>query len=603
MLTFLTFLSGAILPQKFIPADKELDLFAGLFPGDLNNSAPAFADLDNDSDLDLIVSVTQNMPKIIYFLNTGTAQFPKYELDSLKNPFDEIQSLSKFNLPSISFFDFDGDSDYDLIVGERDSQNQVGGAFYENIGTADSPLFSTEPKSNSFFQKFQSSQFSFVHIDSDSDKDLLVYNSNKTAVYENFSSSASPVFLELDTSDITGFNAPTNLKFNSTLTAIINDENIESSDRLVSVIEGSMRAISVPQELNEKKYFFGLIHDSDFTGNSINFYLFDHSANSAYPLNHRISFQADNINGTIANPLNLTFTNIFDSTSAVAKGDLNGNDLDDIIRINEYGEIQFLKNESSSDGHKFTKKTIPNLLDSVKSEIGYFPTLADLDADGDLDLVMGTPDGDLNLYFNGTTPLPVELKSFSASVELKSVLLKWQTVTEMNNYGFEVQKSEISSQNSVEKQIDWEKVGFVVGYGTTNSPQSYSFVDASPTAGKVKYRLKQIDFDGKYEYSETVEIDVTGPDKFELMQNYPNPFNPTTKIKFAISAALENQFTQTTLRIYNVLGEQVETLINRELKPGPHEIEFKADHLPSGIYFYSLSAGEFHQSRKMILLK
>ncbi|MCF8261704.1 MAG: FG-GAP-like repeat-containing protein [Melioribacteraceae bacterium] len=204
---------------------------------------------------------------------------------------------------------------------------------------------------------------------------------------------------------------------------------------------------------------------------------------------------------------------------------------------------------------------------------------------------------EFSLGKDDVNPLPVRLSIFSAVVIGSSVQLKWQTATELNNYGFQVERKKTKDKS------EWENVGFVEGHGTTNSPHSYSYVDSSPSPAKVKYRLKQIDFDGKFEYSEVVEIVITGPDKFELMQNYPNPFNPSTTIKFNIPVTTDYQSAQTTLRIFNGLGEQVAELIKQQLEPGFHSIEFDASRLASGIYFYKLSSGEFQQTRKMILMK
>ncbi|MCF8431552.1 MAG: T9SS type A sorting domain-containing protein, partial [Melioribacteraceae bacterium] len=214
-------------------------------------------------------------------------------------------------------------------------------------------------------------------------------------------------------------------------------------------------------------------------------------------------------------------------------------------------------------------------------------------------------------------PLPVELATFTASVSANLVSLKWQTATELNNYGFEIQRSKFTefiqvNDASTSSASGWENIGFVEGHGTTNSPQSYSFVDTKTFEvfanlkgfnGAIQYRLKQIDFDGKYEYSDVVEVTFGTPDNFELMQNYPNPFNPSTTIKFNIPVTTDYQSAQTTLRIFNVLGEQVAELLNAQLEPGLHIIEFDASRLASGIYFYKLTSGEFNQIRKMILMK
>ncbi len=131
-------------------------------------------------------------------------------------------------------------------------------------------------------------------------------------------------------------------------------------------------------------------------------------------------------------------------------------------------------------------------------------------------------------------------------------------------------------------------------------PRDYSFVDDASgiTANSLAYRLKQIDFDGTYEYSEEIEIDVGGPLTFSLEQNYPNPFNPSTNIKYNVP---ENGFVK--LAVYNLVGEEVNVLVNGQVNAGFYEIEFDASKLPSGVYFYRLTAGSFTNSKKMMLLK
>ncbi|MBK6914493.1 MAG: hypothetical protein IPH11_12910 [Ignavibacteriales bacterium] len=128
--------------------------------------------------------------------------------------------------------------------------------------------------------------------------------------------------------------------------------------------------------------------------------------------------------------------------------------------------------------------------------------------------------------------VPVELTSFTATAERNSVSLNWQTVTETNNSGFKIERKQVGSPQSSVSNQDWNQIAFIPGFGTTTEPKSYSFVDENLSAGKYQYRLKQIDFDGTFEYSNTVEVEINSPTEFSLGQNYPNPFNPTTKIKY-----------------------------------------------------------------------
>jgi hypothetical protein len=193
-----------------------------------------------------------------------------------------------------------------------------------------------------------------------------------------------------------------------------------------------------------------------------------------------------------------------------------------------------------------------------------------------------------------TNEVPVEFVSFTADNELDEVTLRWQTATETNNSGFEIERA--SSETSPTQ--DWNNIGFVEGKGTTTERTNYSFNDKMIEPGTYFYRLKQIDFDGTVSYSSEIEVEVAGPNEFALYQNYPNPFNPTTTIKFALP-----EKTNLDLSVYNSLGEKVAEVFNGELGEGYHEIEFNATILSSGIYFYRLESENFVSVKKMILIK
>ena len=194
--------------------------------------------------------------------------------------------------------------------------------------------------------------------------------------------------------------------------------------------------------------------------------------------------------------------------------------------------------------------------------------------------------------------LPVEILSFSSSVVDDDVTLNWTTATETNNSGFQIERREKLKTRSEE----WESIGFVNGNGTTTETKSYSYIDENLSAGKYEYRLKQIDFDGTFEYSNIIEAEILPPAKFSLEQNYPNPFNPSTNIQYSLAS---KQFV--SLKIFNSLGEGIAMLVNEEKPAGNHTIAFNPEssikNLVSGVYIYQLKAGEFIQTKKMILLK
>jgi subtilisin family serine protease len=201
--------------------------------------------------------------------------------------------------------------------------------------------------------------------------------------------------------------------------------------------------------------------------------------------------------------------------------------------------------------------------------------------------------GKLDILAASEEPLPVELSSFSASLISSTVKLSWQTATEINNYGFDIERCALSAERQA-----WNKIGFVNGNGNSNSTKSYSYEDKNVTPGKHSYRLKQIDNDGKFEYSKSIEVDMNGVNKFELSQNYPNPFNPTTTIRFNLPEAGNVKLT-----LFNILGQEIKTLVNEVKEAGTHTINFNAGELNSGMYIYKIEAGSFVQTRKMTLVK
>ena len=204
--------------------------------------------------------------------------------------------------------------------------------------------------------------------------------------------------------------------------------------------------------------------------------------------------------------------------------------------------------------------------------------------------------------------VPVELTSFTAESINSEVVLIWQTSSEINNMGFEVERKVSSLPDGIAGNQSsvisgWGRIGFVVGYGTTTENKFYSFADKNLHAGVYNYRLKQLDFDGSFEYSDFVRVEVTAPDKFALEQNYPNPFNPVTKIKYHIPMVGTFEQVGVLLRVYDILGNEVVTLVDDQKKPGVYEVFWDAAGLSSGPYFYILEVGQYTDVKKLLLLK
>jgi hypothetical protein len=200
-----------------------------------------------------------------------------------------------------------------------------------------------------------------------------------------------------------------------------------------------------------------------------------------------------------------------------------------------------------------------------------------------------------NVNFSISAPLPVELTSFKVAEIKKGVHIIWETATEVNNNGFQLERS---TNNNI-----FSPIAFVNGHGTTNIKSMYEYIDKSVFSGVYSYRLKQVDNNGEHKYSNVVEVDLGMPKTFVLDQNYPNPFNPTTNISFSLPSA-----AHVVMKIFDLLGNEASEIVNNNFVEGIHSITVDASKFVSGIYFYTITASidgaiEFRQTKKMIVLK
>ncbi|MFN3874122.1 MAG: T9SS type A sorting domain-containing protein, partial [Ignavibacterium sp.] len=195
--------------------------------------------------------------------------------------------------------------------------------------------------------------------------------------------------------------------------------------------------------------------------------------------------------------------------------------------------------------------------------------------------------------------IPVELVSFSAEVIGNNVELKWTTASEINNRGFEIQRCLTQTLSEGEGFMDWMILAFVQGIGTSTEINSYEFVDQNLEPGNYSYRLKQIDYDGNYTFSNIVDVEIFQPAEFRLEQNYPNPFNPSTKISWQSPVG-----SWQTIKLYDIMGREIETIVDGYYEAGSHsKLYIVNSSLPSGVYFYRLQAGNFSAIKKMILIR
>jgi hypothetical protein len=318
--------------------------------------------------------------------------------------------------------------------------------------------------------------------------------------------------------------------------------------------------------------------------------------------NYKTAEEFNNYNlGTFSNT---SYLHIMAAESWITKN--NGSDVTAIklyYRIYKQGatppafsEIDFSWQENSGESQRWGNYSVDiDVLSQVTSagtwyiEIYYQGTTNGVDCSNPI--YYSNFGNNFKPYFVADNTLPVELSSFTAAIQNKSVVLNWATATEINNYGFVVERSF--------DKVNWNKIGFKNGYGNSNSVKDYSYIDNDITKnGMYYYRLKQIDNNGNYEYSNVIEVNVNIPVKFEVLQNYPNPFNPVTNISFTLPEA-----TNVTLYIFNAIGQQIKAVNAGYRESGKHTIEFDGSDLNSGIYFYKVEAGKNSTIRKMALIK
>lgn len=306
-----------------------------------------------------------------------------------------------------------------------------------------------------------------------------------------------------------------------------------------------------------------------------------------------------NVNGVLTGPV-WTSNSVNTSTQELISGDVDGDGFPELAVVHfGGGRVEIFKNRN---GILDTDPSWLYIAGSSATAIAF----GDLNGDGALDLAVGTARSPVVVFLN-QNPIPVELTSFTASLDGNNVQLNWSTASEINNLGFEIEKKVFSFGEDLGEA--WNSIGFVPGYGTSTEKHIYSFNDNGLVDGNYFYRLKQIDTDGKIKYSGTVEVEVVSLFGFSLEQNYPNPFNPVTKIRFIIPnvtlSEVEGYFV--TLKVYDILGNEITTLVNEEKPAGKYEVDFQStvnNHpLASGIYFYKLQAGAFVETKKMILLR
>lgn len=275
----------------------------------------------------------------------------------------------------------------------------------------------------------------------------------------------------------------------------------------------------------------------------------------------------------------------------VSIADLNGDGKSDLVVANNTGAtVSVLLNTTT------TGASTPTFLASTNFTTTTTPrdiAIGDINGDGKPDLAtVSSSGGSVSILLNNASlPLPVELASFTSSVNGNNVTLNWNTTMEENNSGFEIERNSFGA--------GWKKVGYIAGHGTTNTQQNYTFKDIALQTGRYSYRLKQIDYNGNFEYFElSNEVAIGVPNRYLLAQNYPNPFNPSSIINYQLAI---NSFV--SLKVYDLAGKEVASLVNEVKDAGYYTVTFDAKNLSSGTYFYKLSTDKFSDVKKMVIIK
>ena len=575
-------------------------------------------DYDNDGDLD-ILEVGSNGTTI--FRNDGNLTFT------------ELSSLNLPNLPTGTgvFGDYDNDGDLDIFLTGGNSYNDYASGIYVNDGNDN---FTQIPF---YYNDLSIISWACAHwadYDNDGDLDLIVngeapHSHGKTKIYRNNAivKNEVPVPPTGLSSAVTGYRVTLNWNKshdNVTPQEALNYNIVVGSDHgksnavspMSELSNGFRRVVNLGNTNQNNSWIlnnlpFGRYYwevqaiDNNFSGSSFsseNTFAIPYSIHSAtipagYQLpviidsslvtiqftepNHEdLNITIDRFNNTPGGSLPGILENISDTywSINVNSGNVNGVfnlmlDLSQVPGIFDISKIHLL--QRANENSEWIDLGIPSDFGQGTSSVKWSNL---------------TSFSQFGLGSSIENPLPVELSSFTADLQNSSVKLLWRTESEIQNYGFEMERKTGVS--------NWLVLGFIKGNGNSSTPKHYSFVDKNLTGGsKFVYRLKQIDNDGTFKYSEEIEIQLN-PVEFNLFQNYPNPFNPSTKIKYQLPVE-----SKVVIKIYDILGAEVKELVNDKKEPGAYEVDFNASNLPSGTYIYRIVATGFTSTKKMLLIK
>jgi len=569
-------------------------------------------DYDNDGDIDLafIIGVYFEFDVQI-FLNNGTGIFTAGYRDL-------FFSTGRVGTGQMKSFDMDNDGDIDLLPLSND-RFAGGVSILINNGNAEFPVEGYVSQSVCGISNpplgGHANSFAVTDVNNDGSLDVIIessfisYDFGCNCILECFS------IRVLKNNGHGSFSVLSDYDFPTEYNTIISADDFNNDGYSDILCRGFLMK-------NNGSGFFTVIPGYSITNGIAGDFESDGDLDIVSSESNSVNLYRNNGDGTFSSPVNFE-TGI--GSGGVCSGNFDNDcDLDIASVNNEYNYIPVLKNSSETDycsltGPGLNLVNTVNILYTTSDRNGYWeifnnpPCNAAISGSNQDDSVFvnaGSSPGEFILYHhsfddcgwkscskavNVDHPTPVEIAAFVYAVNGNNVTLRWTTTSEMNNSGFDVERRDAGS----ETQDIWTKVIFVKGNGTTTNPNNYEFTDINLASGKYNYRLKQIDYNGNYEYynqSDEVVIGIT--EKFELSQNYPNPFNPVTNLDFGIS-----NLEFVSLKVYDIQGKEVMTLVNETKPPGRYQVKFDGSNFASGVYYYKLTAGNFTAVKKMMLIR